>query len=790
MYSNILERYELAQTIMQGFNSNSLLMNDAVFPHWIKGSDCFWYERDTRNGRDFYLVNASTKTRTPAFDHKNLASELTKKTEKEIDPLNLPIENVHMSLEPFRIRFQCLDMHWVFDVDSGYCEKVEVEIEDAGINSPDGKKIVFTRENNLWIRDKLSGEEVALTIDGTNDYSYGSTFFHIDPNVQAIWSPDSTKIFAVQLDLREVADRPQISYSPLDGSLPSQLHQFRMAYPGDEHVESYRLVVIDVSTGILRAADYPNLPHVLHGLEIDGFFTGGLGWWSTDSVHAFFVDVARGSKAIRVVKWNTHSGEIQVLFEENSNTYLRICEDMLSSPIFRSLPESNELIWFSERSGYAHLYLYDQNSGELKNPITQGQWLVRSILHFDAERRELLIQTAARDSDISPYYRDICKVNIDSGELEVLKSGCFDHMVYYPKHTCVLIRTQLGVNSAADVCGLSPCGRYIVTTYSRVDTPPVSVLINRNGNEILELETADISGLPTGWNWPEPVKLKAADDQTDIYGVVFRPPDFSPDKSYPVVDFIVGMRLGSFKPEGSFVNQNIGTYYEMAALAALGFVVVGILGRGTAIRDKHFQDHKFGTPGYEDDLNDHIAGMRQLAKTYPYMDLDRVGITCWEGTVNVVYASLNHSDFYKVTVSHCFGDPRFCSTPFEMFDGIVNKEMLSKVGGPEDCVKSFSGKLLLIHGVMTSGAEPMFRLVDALQKANKDFDMLILPNLMAQMTGYTRRRGWDYLVTHLQNIQPPSGFKLTTGEELLLEKSGYGPGAAEIAMSLVENNSL
>ena len=439
--------------------------------------------------------------------------------------------------------------------------------------SPDGEKAVFVRDYNLWLSDVASGNERALTSDGTKDYPYAGTILNKDPRLQVLWSPDSTRVYTLQLDIREVASRPLTYYVPMDGSLPSRLVEYKLAYPGDDHVESQRLIVIDTTTGCCQAADYPAVPYILHGPEtFDGFFTAGMGWWSPDSRFAFFIDVARGGNKASVIKWDTWDGTTQVLLQETADTYIRLCEDTASSSMFLPLPDTDELLWFSERSGWGHLYLYDMSTGKLKRQVTgeassrdSGEWLVRSVLHYDSKQRELLIQTAARDANISPYYRDICKVNIDSGEVTAVKTGDYDHMVYSPKNgLCIGVLAYCKIDNAEDLQGVSPCGQYIVTTYSRVDTAPVSLLIDRNGQTILTLETADISGLPDSWCWPEPVKLKAADNQTAIYGAVFRPPGFSEDKKYPVIDYLGSMRAFSLAPEGSFINSNYTNYYEMA----------------------------------------------------------------------------------------------------------------------------------------------------------------------------------------------------------------------------------
>ena len=319
------------------------------------------------------------------------------------------------------------------------------------------------------------------------------------------------------------------------------------------------------------------------------------------------------------------------------------------------------------------------------------------------------------------------------------------------------------------VSGLSPDGCYLVTTRSRVDGPPISMLVDRNGCDILTVETADISGLPIDWQWPKPEKVTAADGVTDIYGVIYRPPGFSPDKRYPVLDFSSGHPGFSYIPQGSFVNAvTAGCYLDPLTYAALGFVVVALGGRGTPFRHKAFQDHSYGRMASACDFTDRIVGMRQLAERYSYLDLDRVGLAGCDGINGPVYGLLEHSDFYKVGVVVCLLDARFYRANLsEMFEGLDGDNSSNPAAKPcaEDLAGALTGKLLLIHG-MRDGFTPAtatLRLIDALQAANKDFDALLLPNEGHSITAYALRRSWDYLVTHLQGIEPPNEFKLTTG---------------------------
>ena len=789
MNDDILVRYELAQKIHQGMKHNGLVRNDFVLPHWIVGSHCFWYKRATTDGEEYRLVDPQTASNKPLFDHGALASSLSNRMNETVDSQNLPIENVVATQQPLLVHFSAFNKHWQLEPESTICEEVEVNIpihnsafsndplftpqylpaDQQTLHSPDGSKSVFIREHNLWIHDLTTGDEEALTEDGIPEYSYSSDrSVGLDTAVPAIWSPDSKYLFTVRRDSRKVVQRTQINYVPKDGSLRPQVEKNMMPLPGDEHVESYELAAFDIHTKQRQVADYPTLPLVHCGIFMAGFFRARLGWWSVDSRHAFFVHVTRGAKTVRVVKWDTQTGATHILFEEYSSTFVRLSHEVLDPLLIYPLPDRDELIWFSERSGWGHLYLYDLSTGKMKHPITEGRWLVRNILHYDAKRRELLIQTAGRDSKINPYYRDICKVNIDSGVLTPVISGCFEYNVYEPLSYQVGVSILLNEESG-EITGVSPCGQYIVTTRSRVDTIPVTVLIDRNGEEILELETADVSNLPNNWQWPEPVKLKGSDGHTDIYGVVFRPPGFSPDISYPVVEYSNSTRIFSGFPQGSFINSHIdgAIYYLSSAIAALGFVVVSIDGRGAPLRDKAFLDHHYSDPVYTSDFEDRIAGIHQLAERYPYMDLERVGIVSPEHPTNAIYSLFKHPEFYKVCVQHCLTDPRFGVSMDEIYDGTIDDAVRNGNNYPENYVKYFSGKLLLIVGMTsTTAMNSSFRLVEAMQKANKDFDLLCMPNMHHEMTGYTIRREWDYLVTNLLGAKPPHGFQLRLASDI------------------------
>lgn len=488
-------------------------------------------------------------------------------------------------------------------------------------------------------------------------------------------------------------------------------------------------------------------------------------WWAADSRRAYFIDQQRGDQVVRLVEFDSDTGATKVVFEEVSDTHINILPDVSGYHIHRVLLGTNELIWWSERSGWGHLYLYDLNSGDLKHAITEGNWRVRDILYVDEVRRELWIQTSARVSDRDPYYRDICRVDIDTGKIMTVCSGNLEYVVNYPQSVQVRVGRMDG-QAGPQTSGISPDGNYVVTTQSRADQVPITLLTDRDGKQLLELEVANTASLPRGWNWPEPVKLLAADGNTDIYGLLFRPSDFSPDKRYPVVNYIVSSPMLSVVPKGSFGNSTYVKrhYFYGAALAELGFIVVLIDGCGTPLRSKAFQDKSYGWNPASANQDDHIGALQQLAARYNYMDMDRVGVFS-NGYVSGLQSFLERQDIYKVCVTMSLMDYRLCATTIES-DKLEGCEGPSKDRHyPEQLVDNLQGKLLLMHAMTSDmgAAYPpaaVFRVIDALQRANKDFDMLIVPNGEVMYTSYMLRRGWDYLVEHLQNSQPPKEFKL------------------------------
>lgn len=784
MKKDILECYSTGQRFVGAWYNNSLVLNDTVLPIWLNDNQHFYYRREKSTGYDYVLVNASMGTKKIAFDHQALATALEKFVEQDVDPQKLPIYKVTLELDPVKVNFEAFKKKWIYDTESGKClevEKFEAEAvvgkilgrsnefpkadrEDLHLASACGEKEVYVKDSNLWLRDIDTGEERQLTNDGGSDFGYSGSMFGLDVSVPARWSPDSKKLFAVKLDKRGITERPMYDFAPTGSDVRPQKASIKLPYPRDESIYWIELAIIDVESGKVCSVDYDAMAFLF--TEGDpNFFTMNLGFWSADCESIYFYDYARDGTYVRLVKADAQNGETSILIEETSTTYLNIRESIAHYPTFQPLLACDELIWYSERTGRGHLYLYELSTGTLKYVLTEGDWDVRSILHCDQIERTLIIQTAGRDPNVNPYYRDVCKLDLDKREIITLSGGSYEYNVHRETD---MISKEVGFFGHGDgVTGISRDGRYIVYTRSRVDMFPESFLMDADGNQILALETCESSGLQEDWVWPEPVKLKATDGKTPIYGVVFRPPGFSPDQSYPVIEAVWSTKSDNGMPAGSFINTPfMGLPYLLAAgLSALGFIVVIINGRGTPLRGVAFRDCDYGDPSYATNVQDRMAGLKQLADKYMYMDLSRLGVTAPEHVPHAAAAIVHHSDFYKVAVQHGFLDPRATIAQVgEVYDGMRSRANLEDHRHPEYNVDNFEGKLLFCTG-MKGVCEGTFRLVEALQQANKDFDMLIMPNMLHQMIGYTIRREWDYFVINLRNMMPPKEFRLLTQVE-------------------------
>jgi dipeptidyl aminopeptidase/acylaminoacyl peptidase len=742
----MLARYQRAAEI-QAANAHRWILNENVVPHWIPGRDQFWYKRELAEGHRFTTVDAATGAKADAFDHAHLAKTLGERTGKPFDPNALPLYNVTIDADGV-VRFTTLGKAWRFD-------RAEALSEDAAPRgnyalAPDGKLGVFSKDANLWVEDMKTGAQTQLTFDGETYYAYGAppaARTSSSPTPYVVWSPDSTRILTAQTDDRKVLDLPLIDFAPQDAVRPTVFHT-RAALPGDPNTTTFRLVIIDVSTGHQTTMHYPPVPAVRMN---DSPMEGNRVWWRADSRGAYFVDVERGEKVVHVAAVDAGSGDVRELFSEKSDTYVELGSDVYEPASIRPLPKSNELIWYSERSGWAHLYLYSLATGKLIRPLTSGNWLVRNILGVDENRREVYVSVAGRTPRKNLYYREIAKIKLDTGAMKVLSSSDGDHEVL-EQGGISNEEADLEVIAGADpksLVGFAPSGNYFVETVTTASMPAKTVLRDHEGKLIATIEAGDASRVPPFWRWPQAVSLAAADGKTEINGLVFKPSDYDPAKKYPVIDYIYGGPQIAYVPTG-FAH---GAYLEAASLAELGFVIVMIDGRGSAQRSRAFHTASYGNVETASNLEDHIAAIHKLSTADSAIDGSRVGIIGFSaGGYMATGAMLRHPDFFKVGIAASGNhDQRlFWNTWGERYEGYPVGDNYKRQANLTYAA-NLKGKLLLVHGLLDIGVHPaaVFQLEQALIDHNKDFDLLLFPRSHHDIPGYGTRRIWDYFVTNL-----------------------------------------
>jgi dipeptidyl aminopeptidase/acylaminoacyl peptidase len=767
-------RYATIQLLLG--RHDELVANGAVYPRWIEGRDIFWYERQTSNGTEYRIVDAHDGTNRLAFRFDTIAKALEDRFETGIDRDLLMLRGLQLFVEPDRATFEAYGMFFEF---SGNGLKTAPKAHDRNwAKSPDGKWAVFNRDSNLWLREIAPGRERALTSDGTDTNAYGDkpaasrvlrTVLGGTPP-EGLWSPDSKYFFTLQTDDRQVPDLVVTNFVP-EKVLRPEVAANKTSLPSDPEITKFRVLAIDIATGRQIEAQHPPLSAVRMN---DTPFAAGLAWWGKDSSTAYFVNIERGEKNAHLFAFDIATGETQVVFSERSETYVELSVIVYAPALVIPLPDSGEVIWYSERLGRGHLFLYDLLTGEMKKPITSGEWQVREVLHVDTARREIFLLAGGLEPGEDPYLTRPCLVGIDNGKLKVLSPAPGEHLVWRSNDFGLGSLAASGTDTR-QISGMSPSGDFFVETVGEIDRLPETVLRARDGRQISIIERAEIRRLPKTWRWPEAVSLKAADGETSVYGLLFEPADYDPSKSYPVIDFIYGGPQISFVPKIAFADESAtGTLLEAAAYAALGAFTLVLDGRGTACRERKFREASYGAIHTASNLEDHITAIRQLGARYPAMDLQRVGITGFSGGgYMTAIAALRFGDFFKVAVAGGgnYDQALFWHAWGERYHGPFEAEHY-RVQAAKTYASGLQGKLLLIHGLMDSGCHPaaLFQLIQALIEENKDFDLVVLPKARHEWTGYGTRRKLDYLTTHLFGATPPQDIKIALPYDGLLKR--------------------
>ena len=741
------EDYARAEKFL-GTNTLPLVTGFGVRPTWLEDGR-FWYRTTVANGSGFFVVDPARRTREALFDQTRLAAALAAASGGRVDGARLPFQSFDLARDNRSITVNLQNRRWTCDLQQYSCTTADTVSANrrAPANSsvsPDGKWAVYIKESNLWARDLASGQDAQLTTDGVKDFGYATDnagWTHSERPV-VTWSTDSRQIATFQHDGRGVREMHLVSTNV---GAP-QLQSWKYPFPGDSVIfRISRVIIRQGPDGRAQVVRLQMPPDQHRSTVSDHVACGGTicdVQWYPDGSHLAFISSSRDHKTAWFRVADAKTGAVRTLFEERMPT--QVGDASLTENLWRVLPASNELIWWSQRDNWTHLYLYDLTTGRLKNRITTGDGNVEDVLRVDEKARQIYFMGAGKDPARDPYFQHLYRIGFDGRGLTLLTPENANHVV-----------------------SISPDGKHFVDSYSTPNTPPVTIVRDMNGRLVQTIERADISRLlATGWRPPTPIKVKARDGKTDLYGLMYTPSTLDSTKKYPIINYIYpGPQSGSVGPR-NFSPARLDHH----ALAELGFVVVSIDGMGTPGRSKAFADAYYGNMG-DNTIPDQVAGMKELARQYAFIDIDKVGI--WGhsgGGFATASAMFQFTDFFDVGISESGNhDNRNYEDDWgERYQGLLVKSGNSDNYADEanqTHAKNLKGKLMLVHGEMDDNVPSTNTrlVVDALVKANKDFDLIMLPHArhgFGQDGNYIMRRRWDYFVKNLRGEEPPKEYQI------------------------------
>lgn len=718
-----VEDYKRAFSLGEKFSASKVYYSN-VNPTWIEDTHNFWYVRHTPTGDEYVLVNADKKTKKPLFDQEKFAKTVKDVTGKDLNPAKLNLRYLSVSKDLGTITFVLDNHRWEYGIkkstlkDMGQLPErepqphwmvVSDEKDFPPVPSPDGKYVAFIRNHNVAVRNVATGEVRELSLDGALGNYYSSY-------IQ--WSPDSKYVLVNKLRPAEKHYVYYVESSPKD-QLQPKLHKQEYAKPGEE-LNFHLPCIFNVETGAAVAAPEDQLKpqYELHSLR-----------WNKDSKAATFEFNERGHQHYRVLELNAETGAMRTVIEESSNTFVNY-----SRQFRHHTADDSEIIWMSERDNYNHLYLYDKATGKVKNQITKGDWYVRSVLKVDDQARRIWFQASGVNKDEDPYFIRYYSINYDGSDMRDMTPSKGMHTAY-----------------------LSNDNKYIVDVASTVADAPVAVLRNaETGELVMDLEKADISEIvANGWKAPEVFVAKGRDGKTDMWGIIIRPTNFDPSKKYPILEYIYSGPGDHYVPK-SFFSFN----RYMSAIAELGFIVVQVDCMGTSYRSKEFEEVCYKNLK-DAGIPDRKLWIKAAAEKYPYMDIDRVGIFgCSAGGQESTTAVLFHPEFYKCAYSACgCHDNRMDKIWWnEQWLGYPIGDQY-KEGSNVENAHLLTRPLMLMVGELDDNVDPAstMQVVDALIKANKDFELVVMPGVAHSMgEAYGEHKRYDFFVRNLIGVNPPA----------------------------------
>ena len=765
-----LPEYLQAEKFTQG-KLNTMLFSTVVDPHWFQQGNCFWFEYKTSDGKFWYVVDPAKRTKNLLFDRDELASQLTEIVRDPYDAQHLPITNLKAKEDGRTFTFEVTstkeiknekgeEENEVFYFSYDYPtrklthlkdKEKDLEMLDWASVSPDKKTVIYAKDLNLYrmsYEDYLKAKkdekdstivEIQLTTDGVKDFGYGMPYKMVNTDtlcngkrrgVYGAWSPDSRYFVTVLSDDRAVKDLWVLNV--MSKPRPT-LETYKYQMPGEKESSVEHLQIFDMQDNSRKeigtyaykdqtlALEFKQKEQKQRDMEDQADV------WLGDNNRFYLNRSSRDLYRIDICSYTVGQDTIVPVIAERMNTYQELRD-------LKALSAGKELIHWSERDGWAHLYLYD-DQGNLKNRITKGPWHVEEILKVDEKARTVYFTANGKNKDENPYYEHLYRVNLDGTGLTQITKGDYFH--------------QVEVDDDA---------KFVVDNYSRIDTVPMCVLLDNTGKKVMDIQESDFSQLfANGYKFPELFKVKAADGVTDLYGVMYKPFNFDSTKVYPIVDYVYpGPQVEAvYYP---FTRMSVRT----DRLAQAGFIVISVGQRGGhPSRSKWY--HNYGYGNMRDyPLADHKYAIEQLANRHPYIDIDKVGIHGHSGGGFMSTAAIcQYPDFFKVAVS-CAGNHDntiynrwWSETHHETVTEQGDTTFVYKIATNPEIAKNLKGHLLLVHGDIDNNVHPgnTMRVVDALIRAGKRFDMLMLPqqrHAFGDMNEYFYWRLVDYFSEHLK----------------------------------------